>query len=209
MLLGEQPDVFGTRSVFDILEVFTNTRGERISDESVSLGVCFQDPPAPVSIVSDPAFQSLLGQLGMLEREFKKFKTTITGTVHLEMQQSLQDNLYLPSCAFQVNLAQPTIGFLKTWLSAPSTLGDKLAIALQHFEVNIASIKSEIARLASALSLVPSTGSAQGHPFTLSALLTKTVSPFGWTASSVGNAPQPNLGGTQTLSTATPFKTEV
>ncbi|KAL7562333.1 hypothetical protein ACA910_016398 [Epithemia clementina (nom. ined.)] len=127
--------MLGTSSAFEVLEALLEFKSDMAEGKGGPKGgVRFAvTTPAP-SLTTLPEFKAVVNTLGMLEQDLKKLKSTITGIVHLEMQQGFQDKLYNPGSPFQLILVYPTNGFLKDWSTAPSAPGDKLAASLQRLE---------------------------------------------------------------------------
>ncbi|KAL7561169.1 hypothetical protein ACA910_011990 [Epithemia clementina (nom. ined.)] len=113
-------------------------------------------------------------QVLAVDLEFTKFKATIPGTVHAEMQNAFQDNHYTPTSLFQRHLAQWTIGFLKDWSSSPSSPGDKLLLMANNTEMHLWRLEQDVLQLNNA-------GTSMHGNQTLALAGSTTMMPhFGW-----------------------------
>ncbi|KAL7563479.1 hypothetical protein ACA910_008782 [Epithemia clementina (nom. ined.)] len=172
-LIGNQIDNQGTASLFVLL-------GE-LSALHNGPSVQFVDP---LDVNSSLDFTALVLTVGALDQEFKRFKTSITGVVHAEIQHSFASNLFDPSCPFQQNLAQPAIGFLWAWSSNPATPGDKLGRLLKQIDARIQKLEQDWAILQQG---GPLSGSLL--PIAPSAPFSNSPSVFGWGGGSSGGKP--------------------
>ncbi|KAL7577192.1 hypothetical protein ACA910_003527 [Epithemia clementina (nom. ined.)] len=124
-LLGDRSNAQGTSTVFMLLE---NLASQAPSGTPTPIQVMVAD------IRKAQEFKDLVMVVQGLDLELKRFKATITGMVHGESKHSFDQTFFDPHCAFQTNLVQPTIGFLRTWSSSAGTPADNLSAALQNLD---------------------------------------------------------------------------
>ncbi|KAL7570077.1 hypothetical protein ACA910_017109 [Epithemia clementina (nom. ined.)] len=172
-LLGDCSDAQGTLSVFMLLE--------DLASHAPS------GTPTPIQVKApDIGKTQEFKDLGMvvqgLDLEFKRFKATITGTVYGEIKNSFDQTFFHPHCAFQTNLAQPTIGFLRTWSSSLGTPADKLSAALRQVDSRLQNLDQAVQRLSSGVPHATSMHSSSATVFPPNA------PGFGWGSSLPGGA---------------------
>ncbi|KAL7578708.1 hypothetical protein ACA910_015947 [Epithemia clementina (nom. ined.)] len=214
-LLGDRPDTLRTSLAFEVLEALLEFKTDMEEGKGGPKGgVHFADTTPAPTLITLPEFKVVVNMLGLLEQDLKQFKSTITGIVHLEMQQGFQDNLYSPGSPFQLNLARPTIGFLKDWSTAPSAPGDKLAASLQQLENKIGSVKADVVRLVTASS--SATGGATtapvfgaNHGVGLSQPTAGLPSAFGWSTQAARSSFPTGTQQTTGSGPSAQFETEV
>ncbi|KAL7565158.1 hypothetical protein ACA910_021536 [Epithemia clementina (nom. ined.)] len=81
VFLGDRPDNLGTSTVFEMLERLMDSLVASTAGQQQA--VRFHDP-AP----SSPALSEFSSRFASLERDFRSFKSTITGTVYSEIKKS-------------------------------------------------------------------------------------------------------------------------
>ncbi|KAL7575466.1 hypothetical protein ACA910_007365 [Epithemia clementina (nom. ined.)] len=155
-ILGDRSDVQGTSSVFMLLEDLAS---------QAPTGTPTPIPITAPDIGKTQEFKDLVMMVQGLDLKFKRFKATITGTVHGDIKNSLDRTFFDPHCAFQTNLAQPTIGFLRTWSSSPSTPADKLSTALRQVDSRLQNLDQAVQRLTSGVPHAMSTHSGSATVF--------------------------------------------
>ncbi|KAL7577801.1 hypothetical protein ACA910_010556 [Epithemia clementina (nom. ined.)] len=189
-------------SAFELLDDIAeqlehDPRGGKVDAKPSATTVQFSPPVVPVH--ESPEFKVLQNIMANLDQEFKRFKATITGLVHVEINVNFQANLFNGASPFQVNLAQPTIGFLRAWSTDPSALGDKLSSALADASRRIQQIEQALSTLqqgslgSSGMLTQGSAGGAIHSPFGWNGLLS-TVQTSNLAAPSGGAAFPPASG---------------
>ncbi|KAL7567671.1 hypothetical protein ACA910_012010 [Epithemia clementina (nom. ined.)] len=76
-----------------------------------------------------------------LEGMLLALRTSLPGSVDVEVKKQVHKELFNPTTSFQVNFARPTLGLLQRWSTSPSSPGNKINDAFKMADHRLSSLE--------------------------------------------------------------------